>query len=74
MQDAIQYAESMMLQYGTSYLKKYVQWKFEKATQKQIDCIKKRKGNFNVKTKWDCHKVFFNTSMYFALKELDKQQ
>lgn len=74
LQDAIQYSESMMLQYGTSYLKKYVQWKFDKATQRQIDCIKKRKGNFNIKTKWDCHKFFFNTSMYFALKELDKQK
>lgn len=69
LQDAIQYCEEKMIEYGSSYINKNSKWKFDKATEKQLQYINDKIRKY-IKTKWDVNKVFFNNSLYRAFKYL----
>lgn len=67
LQDAIRYSENVMLEFGTSFMKKNSRWKFDKATENQMKYVHDSFKKY-VNTKWDVNKYFFNRKLFNALK------
>ena len=62
--------ENIALEEGSSFISKSASWKYEKATQKQIDASK---GKLHLgDLKWYSHVFFCGKSLYFAFKKYDK--
>ncbi len=55
---------------GSSYIKKFINWKREMATEKQKQYIKGNYYNKNTMTKWDATKYFTSRNLYFAFKKI----
>ena len=62
--------ETIALEEGSNFISKSASWKYEKATQKQIDASK---GKLHLgDLKGYANKFFVGRSLYFAFKEYDK--
>ena len=62
--------ENIALEEGSNFISKSASWKYEKATQKQIDASK---GKLHLgDLKWYSHVFFCGKSLYFAFKKYDK--
>lgn len=62
--------EGIALEEGSNFISKSASWKYEKATQKQIDASK---GKLHLgDLKWYSHNFFVGRSLYFAFKKYDK--
>ena len=62
--------ETIALEEGSNYISKSASWKYEKATQKQIDASK---GKLHLgDLRWYASKFFVGRSLYFAFKKYDK--
>lgn len=58
------------LEKGSSYIRKYIPWKMEKATEKQKQYVKSNYYNKDRMTKWDVQKFFTGRNLYFAFKDI----
>lgn len=58
------------LEKGSSYIKKFISWKKELATDKQKQYVKGNYYNKNTMTKWDATKYFTSRNLYFAFKKI----
>jgi superfamily II DNA or RNA helicase len=65
--EAIECVENELVKRTTSFIHREALWKKDNATEKQL--AKVRKG-WIVKTKWDAHKYFLGSKIYWLFKEV----
>ncbi len=68
LQELIESIENEAIKEGSNFISKNAKWKYEEASEKQIEATKGKIG-FNP-SKWDVHKFFTSRNLYFAFKEL----
>ncbi|NFA42123.1 DEAD/DEAH box helicase [Clostridium botulinum] len=68
LQELIESVESKTMNEGSSFISKNAKWKYEEATEKQVQATKGKLG-INP-SKWQVHKFFTSRNLFFAFKEL----